>query len=97
VERVLTNLYFLGLQYAGKHLKELQKKVQSFDIGTIFSEGSRRIGSKIGIQSAPSLEKYVAPQLNNSGKLATKAVVDFGETIERLLIKYGKRITGESN
>ncbi len=69
--------------------------MQSFDIGTIFSEGGRRIGSKIGIQSAPSLEKHVAPQLSASGKLASKAVVDFGETIERVLIKYGKRITDE--
>ena len=28
-----------GMNYAGKHLRELQKRVQSFDFGVIVSEG----------------------------------------------------------
>ena len=31
-------------KYAGKHLRELQKKVKSFDIGTILNESKKRIG-----------------------------------------------------
>lgn len=84
-----------GMNYAGKHLKELQKKVQSFDIGTILTEGKKRIGSKMGIQTAPSMDHHIAAPLSNSAKLAYKSVADFGETIERLLIKYGNRITDE--
>lgn len=76
-------------------MKELQKKVQSFDIGTILNESKKRLGSKIGIQNVPSLGSDVPPQLANSAQLASKAVLDFGETIERVLVKYGKRITDE--
>jgi len=84
-----------GMNYAGKHLKELQKKVQSFDIGTILNESKKRLGSKIGIQNVPSLGGDVPPQLATSAQLASKAVQDFGETVERVLVKYGKRITDE--
>lgn len=34
-------------------------------------------------------------QLNDSSVLASKAAVDFGITVEQVLIKYGKRITDE--
>jgi hypothetical protein len=85
------------MNYAGKHLKELQKKVQSFDLGTILSEGKKRIGGKIGVHSidAPELAQ-LAPQLTKSAALATKATVEFGETVESLLIKYGKRVAGNN-
>jgi very long chain acyl-CoA dehydrogenase len=73
----------------------LQKKVQSFDIGTILNESKKRIGSKIGIQSVPTLGSEVPSQLGESAQLASRAVVDFGEAIERVLVKYGKRITDE--
>ncbi len=73
----------------------MKKKVQSFDIGTILNEGKKRIGSKIGIQNAPSVS--VPPQLTNSAKLASASVLEFGETIERVLIRYGKKITGNYN
>jgi hypothetical protein len=85
------------MNYAGKHLKDLQRKVQSFDFGTILSEGKKRIGSKIGVQSieAPELVN-LSPQLSKSTALAIKAATEFGETVESLLIKYGKRITGKT-
>lgn len=76
-------------------MKELQKKVQSLDLGTILTEGKKRIGSKIGIQNIPSLSQNVPSQLEQSSVLASKAVVDFGETVEKVLIKYGKRVTGK--
>lgn len=84
-----------GMNYAGKHLKELQKKVQSLDFGTILTESKKRIGRQIGIQNVPSLSQNVPSQLTNSANLAAKAVVDFGQTVESVLVKYGKRITDE--
>lgn len=74
-------------------MKELQKKVQSFDFGTILNESKKRLGSKIGIQNVPALS--VPSQLSNSANLASKSAVLFGETVEQVLIKYGKRITDE--
>jgi hypothetical protein len=53
------------------------------------------INSKIGLQPVPSLSSYVPSQLNTSAHLAGKAAVDFGETIEKVLVKHGKRITGK--
>jgi hypothetical protein len=68
--------------------------VQSFDFGTILNESKKRLRSKIGIQNVPSLN--VANQLQGSAQLASKSVVDFGQTIERVLVKYGRKITGMS-
>jgi len=48
----------------------------------------------MGMQSVPSLGQHVPAQLTHSSLLASKAAVDFGETVEQVLIKYGKRITG---
>lgn len=85
-----------GMNYAGKHLKELQRKVQSFDFGTILTEGKKRIGSKIGVQVQNVPEFVDLPkQLQESAKLASRASVEFGETVERVLIKYGKKVTDE--
>ena len=46
------------------------------------------------MQSLPSLSQHIPSQLTHSSLLASKAAVDFGETVEQILIKYGKRITG---
>lgn len=43
----------------------------------------------------PSLGSEVPSQLSASAQLASKSVIEFGETIERVLVKYGKRITDE--
>jgi len=83
-----------GMNYAGKHLKELQKKVQSFDIGTILSESKKRIGSKMGMQAIENIKDVPAP-LSHSANLAQKASIEFGATVEQILIKYGKKIADE--
>ena len=69
--------------------------MQSFDIGTILTESKKRLGSKVGMQTVPSLAPFVHSNLSNSAQLASKAAVDFGETVERVLIKHGKNITGK--
>jgi len=85
-----------GMNYAGKHLKELQRKVQSFDIGTILTEGRKRIGSKMGIQvqNVPHFAD-LPPQLRESAALAARAAAEFGEAVESVLIKYGKKVADE--
>lgn len=82
-----------GMNYAGKHLKDLQKKVQKFDFGTIMSEGKKRLGNKMG--SVESLDQYVAPPLLDSSKLAAKSVADFGTAIESVLLRHGKSVIDE--
>lgn len=84
-----------GMRYAGKHLKELQKKVQSFDLGTIMSESKKRIGSKVGMASLPPIDSNIPSILHPSANQANKSVVEFGETVEKLLIKYGAKIADE--
>ena len=84
-----------GMNYAGKHLKELQKKVQSFDFGTILNESKKRLGSKIGLQNVPSLGQHVPSDLAQSAQLAARAVVEFGETVEKVLVKHGRSIADE--
>lgn len=84
-----------GMNYAGKHLRELQKSVQSFDLGVIMKEGKKRLGSKMGMGgSMPEIEGVPA-ELKESAQLAQKAAAHFGETIEKVLIKHGKRIVEE--
>lgn len=46
------------------------------------------------MQNIPSLTQHVPSQLTHSANLASKAVVDFGQTVESVLVKYGKRVTG---
>jgi len=58
------------------------------------NESKKRIGSKIGMQNLPPING-VPSQLSNSALLAQKASIEFGETVESVLIKYGKRITDE--
>lgn len=83
-----------GMNYAGKHLKELQKKVQGFDIGTILSESKKRLGNKMGMQSMPPISEVPSP-LSKSAVMAQKAAADFGVTVESVLIKHGKNIAND--
>lgn len=84
-----------GMNYAGKHLQEKLRKVKSFDFGVIMSESKKRLGSKMGMQEVPSLSQHVPSQLSSSSIMASKAAVDFGEAVEQVLVKYGKKITDE--
>lgn len=83
-----------GMNYAGKHLRELQKKVQSFDLGVIMSEGKKRLGSKVGMSQVQEIPGVPA-ELKKSAELAQVAAAQFGETIEKVLIKHGKKIVEE--
>ncbi|XP_013113630.1 very long-chain specific acyl-CoA dehydrogenase, mitochondrial [Stomoxys calcitrans] len=87
-----------GIQYAGSHLKELQKafKNPAANLGLIFKEASRRAASTVGMGGI-DLSPFVAPQLTASAKEAGECIDIFGKTVETLLVKYGKNIIHEQN
>ncbi|XP_022162459.1 very long-chain specific acyl-CoA dehydrogenase, mitochondrial [Myzus persicae] len=86
-----------GIQFAGSHLKELQKafKNPTANLGLILGEVTKRALSSVGFSSAPSLSHLVHPKLSDAANLAGQSVGLFGPAVESLLIKYGKGIIDE--
>lgn len=82
-----------GIQYAGSHLKELQKafKNPTANLGLIFKEFSHRAIRSVGLGGS-DLSQHVDPTLKDSAKLCAESIDIFGRTVESLLIKYGKNI-----
>ena len=87
-----------GIQYAGSHLKELQRafKNPAANLGLIFKEASRRAASSVGI-GGTDLSPYVVTELQPYGKATAECIDMFGQTVESLLLKYGKNIVHEQN
>lgn len=85
-----------GIQYAGSHLKELQKafKNPTANLGLIFKEASKRAGSYMGFGGV-DVTSLVEPPLKNSAKLCGENIDMFARAVESLLIKYGKNIVHE--
>ncbi|KFB39253.1 hypothetical protein ZHAS_00006602 [Anopheles sinensis] len=85
-----------GIQYAGSHLKELQRafKNPATNMGLIFKEGSRRAIRSIGY-GGTDMSAYVAEPLKVSAKQCSECIDLFGQAVESLLIKYGKKIVDE--
>jgi len=86
-----------GMNYAGSHLRELQaamkKPISNF--GVLMGEASKRTRGGLGIGSRNSLVNEVHPNLvSEAGKLC-KATEMFGQTVEKLLLKYGKDVINE--
>lgn len=83
-----------GVQYAGGHLKELQKafKNPAANLGVVMSEGSRRALRMMGVKSSKSSSVAVNPELQAQGKLLTQSIENIGATVEKLLIQHGKGI-----
>lgn len=87
-----------GSQYAGGHLKELQKAMTNpvANLGMIMEFGTKKMKQAVGIASAQStLTGQVSPNLKSSAALLAKSMMQFEETITFLLIKYGKNIIHE--
>lgn len=82
-----------GIQYAGAHLKELQRafKNPAANLGLIFKEVSNRAYLKVGLGGS-DLSAFVDPSLRESSKLCAQSIDLFGQVVEELLIKYGKNI-----
>uniref|UniRef100_A0AAG5DC15 Very long-chain specific acyl-CoA dehydrogenase, mitochondrial n=1 Tax=Anopheles atroparvus TaxID=41427 RepID=A0AAG5DC15_ANOAO len=85
-----------GIQYAGSHLKELQRafKNPTANLGLIFKEGSRRAVRSIGY-GGTDLSSFVADPLKESATLCADSIDRFSKTIEALLIKHGKGIVDQ--
>lgn len=85
-----------GIQYAGSHLKELQKafKNPTANLGLIFKEVSSRAIRSVGMGGS-DLSQFVHPSLQDSAKLCAESIDTFGNTVETLLRKYGKNIVEE--
>jgi len=86
-----------GIQYAGGHLRELQKAVKDpiSNFGVVLGEVSKRAKAGVGLGSGNSLADKVHPNLADSANLTVKAVDAFGTSIEKVLIKHGKNIINE--
>ncbi|XP_058061819.1 very long-chain specific acyl-CoA dehydrogenase, mitochondrial-like isoform X1 [Anopheles bellator] len=85
-----------GIQYAGSHLKELQRafKNPTANLGLIFKEGSRRAVRSIGY-GGTDLSSFVAEPLQESAALCADSIDRFSKTIESVLIKHGKGIVDQ--
>lgn len=85
-----------GIQYAGSHLRELQKAFQNpaANLGLIFKEASKRASSYMGLGGV-DITNLVEPSLADSAKLCGENIDQFSQSVESLLIKYGKNIIHE--
>lgn len=61
----------LGLQYAGSHLKQLQKALKSGNVGVIFGEAAKRAKRTVGLSQIEPLVG-VHPKLALQGQLTSK-------------------------
>merc|ERR1711923_524083 len=86
-----------GIQYAGGHLRELQKAISNpvSNFGVVLGEVAKRGKGAIGLGSGNILSDKVHPNLSSSAALTCRAVDAFGATIEKVLIKHGKDIINE--
>lgn len=85
-----------GIQYAGSHLKELQRAFQNpaANLGLIFKEASKRASSYIGLGGV-DMTSLVEPSLTDSAKMCGENIDMFARAVESLLVKYGKNIVHE--
>merc|ERR1719209_1235255 len=86
-----------GIQYAGGHLRELQKAIKNpiGNFGVVLGEVSKRAGHAVGLASGNHLAPHVHPNLTQSAALTCKGVDAFGAAVEAVLIKHGKNIINE--
>lgn len=63
-----------GIQYAGSHLKELQKafKNPTANLGLIVEEAAKRATRAIGLKSPPTFGNLVHPKLTECAALCSK-------------------------
>jgi len=87
----------VGIQYAGGHLRELQKAISNpiSNFGVVLGEVAKRGKGMAGLSSGNTLAAHVHPNLSESAALTCKAVDAFGQTVEKVLIKHGKGIINE--
>ncbi len=80
-----------GIQYAGGHLRELQKAVQDpiSNFGVVVGEVAKRGRSSLGLGSGNLLADKVHSNLVDVSAHTSRNVEMFGQSVEKLLIKHG--------
>lgn len=86
-----------GIQYAGGHLRELQKAVKDpiSNFGVVMGEVAKRGKLSLGLGQGNTLSGQVHPNLNEVASQVCKNTEMFGNAVEKLLMKHGKNIIGE--
>merc|ERR1711935_381109 len=87
-----------GIQYAGGHLRELQKAVQDpiSNFGVVMGEVAKRGKLSLGISHTGNpLASQVHPNLTAVAQQLSKNTEMFGTAVEKLLMKHGKNIINE--
>jgi len=86
-----------GIQYAGGHLRELQKAVKDpiSNFGVVMGEVAKRGKLSLGMSQGNPLAVDVHPNLAGVSAQVCKNTEMFGNAVEKLLIKHGKNIIGE--
>lgn len=86
-----------GLQYAGGHLRELQRAVKDpiSNFGVVLGEVTKRGRSAVGLGGSNDLASHVHPNLVDVSAVLCKNVETFGNSVEKVLIKHGKNIIHE--
>merc|ERR1719357_298342 len=74
----------VGIQYAGGHLRELQKAISHpiSNFGVVLGEVAKRGKGMAGLGSGNSLAEHVHPNLSESAALTCKAVDAMGQTVK---------------
>jgi very long chain acyl-CoA dehydrogenase len=87
-----------GMQYAGGHLRELQKALKNpvGNFGLVLNEGMTRGLRQIGVRvGSPSFADKAHAKVKDSAELASGCIGVFGETVEALLVKYRQGVVDE--
>jgi hypothetical protein len=86
--------FVAGIQYAGAHLREVQKafKNPAANLGLIFEEATKRAIQSVGLSSPPALTEHVHPNLSSSAALAAKASTKFLCATCRISVAVQERI-----
>lgn len=63
-----------GIQFAGAHLKELQRafKNPTANLGLLLGEVRKRAIASVGLDSGPDMTQYVHSELKGSAESASK-------------------------
>ena len=79
------------MQYAGGHLRELQKAVKDpiSNFGVVLGEVTKRGRSVVGLGGSNELANHVHPNLIDTSAVLCKNVELFGGAVEKVLIKHG--------
>jgi hypothetical protein len=69
--KIVQNSFAIGLQFAGGHLRQLQKALKSGNVGVILGEAAKRAKRTVGFSQTNSLAE-VHPKLALQGQLTSK-------------------------